>query len=160
MLAAGQHSNGQPFVLERGGCDGGALAGHIGAHTEDMQPLGLGDDGGVDVRVVGGRDRVPGAVEVSVAELPERQGDSRHALDGRGGTAGDDVHVGTVGNQQRQAALRHSAAPNDDDLLAGQAQADEVGVLAHPASLEVAAAATKRVIACGCAAGWVCRYDA
>ena len=160
VLAAGQHPDRQPFVLERGGCDGGALAGHVGAHAEDVQALGLGDDGGVDVRVVGGRDRIPGAVEVSVAKLPERQGDSRHALDGRGGAAGDDVHVGTVGDQQRQAALRDGTAADDDDLLAGQAQADEVGVLGHPASLEVAAAATKRVIACGCAAGWVCRYDA
>jgi hypothetical protein len=33
--------------------------------------------------------------------------------------------------------LRHRAATDDDDLLAGQAQADEVGVLTHPASLEV-----------------------
>ena len=73
MLAAGQHPDRQALVLERGGCDRGALAGHIGAHTEDLQALGLGDDGGVDVRVVGGRDRVPGAVEVSVAKLSERQ---------------------------------------------------------------------------------------
>ena len=78
-------------------------------------------------------------------------------LDRRGGAAGDDVHVGAVGDQQRQPPLRDGAAADDDDLLAGQAQADEVGVLGHPASLEVAAAATKRVIACGCAAGWVCR---
>ena len=62
-----------------------------------------------------------------------------------------------VGDQQRQAALRDRTAADDDDLLAGQTQADQVGVLAHPASLEVAAAATKRVIACGWAAGWVCR---
>ncbi len=67
------------------------------------------------------------------------------------------MHVGTVGHQQRQPALRHGATADDDDLPAGQAQADEVGVLAHPASLEVAAAATKRVMACGWAAGWVCR---
>ena len=81
-------------------------------------------------------------------------------LDGRGGAAGDDVHVGAVGDQQRQPALRDGTATDDDDLPAGQAQADEVGVLGHPASLEVAAAATKRVAARGCAAGWVCRYDA
>ena len=41
VLAAGQHPDGQPFVLERGGCDGGALAGHVGAHTEDVPALGL-----------------------------------------------------------------------------------------------------------------------
>ena len=151
----------RPFVLERRGGDRGALARHVGAHTEDVPALGLGDDGRVDVRVVGGRDRIPGTFEVAVAKLSERQGDSRAMrLDGRGGAAGDDVHVGAVGDQQRQPALRDGAATDDDDLPAGQAQADEVGVLGHPASLEVAAAATKRVTACGCAAGWVCRYDA
>ena len=41
--------------------------------------------------------------------------------------------------------------PTTTTFLPCQAQADEVGVLGHPASLEVAAAATKRVIACGCA---------
>jgi hypothetical protein len=46
------------------------------------------------------------------------------------------VHVGTIGDQQRQAALRDGTAADDDDLLAGEAQADEVGVLAHRASLE------------------------
>ena len=69
------------------------------------------------------------AFEVTRAELPERQGDSRDALDGRGGTAGDHVHVGPVRDQQRQAALRDGTATDDDDLPAGQAQADEVGVL-------------------------------
>ncbi len=80
-----------------------------------------------------------------------------HALDSRCGAGGDDMHVRAVGDQQRQAALRDGTPADDDDLLAGQTQADQVGVLGHPASLEVAAAATKRVIACGCAAGWVCR---
>ena len=37
-----------------------------------LAALGLGDDGRVDVRVVGGRDRVPGAVEVAVAEVAQR----------------------------------------------------------------------------------------
>ena len=76
MLAAGQHPDGQPFVLERGGGDGGALDGDVGADTEDLPALGLGDDRGVDVRVVGSRDRIPGAVEVSVAKLRDRQCDS------------------------------------------------------------------------------------
>ena len=133
------------------------------ARTQKMLPaLGLGDDGRVDVRVVGGRDRIPGAVEVPVAKVAQRQGDSASiALDGRGGAAGDHVHVGAVGDQQRQAALRDGAAADDDDLLAGQPQADEVGVLGHPREPRgCARAATKRVAACGCAAGWVCRYDA
>jgi hypothetical protein len=99
VLAACQHPDGQAFVLERGGRDGAALASNVGAHTEDVPPFGPCDDGGVDVRVVGGGDRIPGAVEVFVAELPERQGDSRHAFDGRGGAAGDDVHVRAVGDQ-------------------------------------------------------------
>ncbi len=124
VLAACQHPDRQAFVLERGGRDGGALAGHVGAHTEDVPALGTGDDGGVHVRIVGGRDRIPRAVEVFVAELPERQRDSRHAFDGRGRAAGDDVHVGAVGDQQRQAALRDCAPADDHDLLAGQAQAD------------------------------------
>ena len=80
-------------------------------------------------------------------------------LDRRGGGPGDDVHVGAVGDQQRQSALRDAAAADDDDFPAVQPQADEVGVLVtvsfaprvrgHPASLEAAAAATKRVTACG-----------
>ena len=63
----------KPVVLERGGRDRGAVAGDVGAHAEDLPALGLGDDGGVDVRVVGGGDRVPGAVEVAVAEVAQRQ---------------------------------------------------------------------------------------
>ena len=157
MFATGQHADGQALVFERRGRDRGALAGDVGAHTEDLPALGLGDDGGVDIGVVGGRNRIPCAVEIAVTELSECQRDSGHRLDGRGRAAGDDVHVRAVGDQQRQPALRDGAPTDDDDLLAGQAQADEVGVLGHPASLEVAAAATKRVIACGWAAGWVCR---
>jgi hypothetical protein len=56
---------------------------------------------GKKVVVVGGRDRIPGIVEVAVAELPERQRDSVHCFDGRRGTAGDDVYVSAVGDQQR-----------------------------------------------------------
>src|SRR5690606_36223211 len=133
----------------------------------------LGDHGGVDVRIVGGRDHIPGALEISVAEFPEFQGDSRllaaQRLHRGGGGAGDDVDVRTAGDQQRQPALGDTTAPDDNDLLAGQQQSGEVGVLAHSASLDVAAgiharpavpAATKRLTAWGWAAGWTCRYPA
>ena len=99
VVAAGQHTDRQTLVLEGRRRDGGALAGHVGAHAEDLAPLGFGDDRGVHRRIVGRRDRIPGAVEISVTKLPDFQGDSAHRLDRRGGTAGDDMHIRAVGHQ-------------------------------------------------------------
>ena len=130
----------------------------VGAHAEDPLALGLGDDGGVDVRIVGGGDR----------RTTRRRGHRRESrlsvnvIPLMASTAGvadldDDVDVRAGCDQKRETALRDGAAPDDHDLLAGQSKADQVRVLGHPASLEAAAAATKRLTACGRAAGWVCR---
>ena len=101
MLTAGQHADGQAFELERRRGDRGALTGRVGAHTEDVAPLGLGDNGGVDLGVVGGRDDIPGTLEVAVTKLSKSNVIPCHGLDRRGGGAGNDVHVGSVGDQQR-----------------------------------------------------------
>ena len=76
VLAAGQDPDGQPGVVERRRGHRGALDGDVGADAEDAAAVGLGDDRLVHLRVVGGRDRVPGAVEVTVAVVAQRQGDS------------------------------------------------------------------------------------
>ena len=101
VISAGKHTDGQALVLERRGRHRGTVARHVGAHTEDPVLLGLGDDGGVDGRIVGGRDRIPGTFQVAIPKLSEFQSDSVHRLDRRGDTAGNDVHVGTIGHQQR-----------------------------------------------------------
>jgi len=101
MLSPGQHPDRQPRVVERGGRDRGAFDGDVGAHAEDAAAVGLGHDGGVHPRVVSGGDRIPGAVEVTVAVFAHRQGDSAHRLDGRSGAAGDDVDVSATGDEQR-----------------------------------------------------------
>src|SRR6185312_4864467 len=140
--------------------DRGSVAGDVGAHAEDASRLCLGDDRGVDVGFVGRGDRVPRAVEVAGAILPEVQRDSLHGLDGGRRRAGDDVNLCAAGDEQGQPALRDAAAPDHDDLLAAQPQTGEVRVVGHPTSLEAAAWATKRATAAGDAAGCVCRYDA
>ena len=47
--------------------------------------------------------------------------------------------------------------PTTTTFLPASRRPTRYGVIGHPASLEVAAAATKRVTACGRPAGWVCR---
>lgn len=130
-------------MVERGGRHRGALARDVGAHTEDATPLGLVRDRGIDIRSVGGGNHVPGAFEVPVTEIAQFQRDPRVVLlqgfHGRRRGAGDDVDVGTVGDQQGQPALRNGSAADNDDLPARQAQADEVGIFGHPPSLVRAA---------------------
>ena len=65
-VAAAVHGHGDVVVAAHRGRDGGAGVGDVGAHAEHAQQLGLGGDLGVDLRVVGGRDRVPGVGEVAV----------------------------------------------------------------------------------------------
>ena len=75
VFAAGQHADRQPGVVERRRRDSGAFAGDVGADAEDPPAVGLVDDRGVDLGVVGGRDRVPGAVQITVAVVAQGQGD-------------------------------------------------------------------------------------
>ena len=139
MLSAGQHPDHQSLIVEGGRGDRGAVAAGIGADAENASALGLGHHRGVHLWVVGGGDGVPGAVEVAAAVVPQGQGDARplksKGFHRRGGRPGDDVDVGTVRDENRHPALRHRAATDHDDLLTGQAQADQVGVLAHLTSL-------------------------
>ena len=158
MFAACEHADRKALVFERRGRDRRTVAGDVGAHTEDPAPVRFGDDRLVDVRIVGCGDGIPRAVEVAVAEFAQLQRDAVHRLDGRCRGAGDDVHVGSVGEQERKSALCDGAPTDDDDPSAVQAQADEVGVLTHRASLDVAAAAaTKRDAASEWAAAWTWR---
>ena len=157
MVTAGQHPDRQSFVVERRGGDGGALAG-ASARTQKMwrrsasaTTAALTSGSSVAAITYQAPSRSPSRNSLSVNVIPPMASTAGVAL------RRDDMHVGAVGHQQRQPPLRDRAAADDDDLLAGQTQADEIGVLGHPASLEVAAAATKREIAWGCAAGWVCR---
>ena len=101
VLTACEYADGQALVLERCGGDSRAVAGDVGPHAEDATAIGLGDDGLVDVAIVGGGDRVPGSVEVAGAEVAQREGDSLEGFDSRGRRPGDDVDVGSIGEQQR-----------------------------------------------------------
>ena len=133
------------------------VASNVGADAEHPACFRIGDDRGVDFRVIGRCDRVPGAVQITLAIFPEFQRDSRsllaQCLDSRGCGPGDDMYVGTAGDQQRQPALSDAAAADHDDLLALQPKSGQVRVVAHRASLEPAAHATKRATAPGDAAG-------
>ena len=129
MLASGQHPHRQALVLERRRGDRGAFAAGVCADTEDLTTLGLVHDGGVDVRVVGGRDDIPGAFEVAFAKAPQRQRDSTHRLNRRRCGPGNDVDVRAGCYQKREAALRDGAAADDHDLPVGQSKADQIRVL-------------------------------
>ena len=157
MFAAGQHADRQALVLECRGRDRGAFAARVGAHAEDPAALGLVHDGGVDVRVVGGGDGVPGAVEIAVLK-----GLSVSVIPPIASTAGvadremtcTSAPVAISSGRRRWATV---PPPTTTTFLPARRRPTRYGVIGHPASLEVAAAATKRVVACGRPAGWVWR---
>src|SRR5262249_45531279 len=81
------------------------------------------------LRLVGAGDGVPGTVQISVrvaAQLHAQLTGGRHPLDGRGDLAGDDVHIGAVGQQQAEAPLRYGPAADHDDPAAGEAETGQV----------------------------------
>ena len=127
--ATGEHADGQPVVLAHRRGDRGAARGVVGADTEHARPLGRGGDGGVDLRVVGGREGVPGAVEVAVAvgaRGPAQLPGGGHALDRGGHVGSDDLDVRTRGQQRREAALGDGAAADDHHPATGEREPDQV----------------------------------
>ena len=128
--ATGKDPDGQPVVLADGGGDRGATWSVVGAHAEHAGPLGGRGDLRVDLRVVRGGERVPGAVEVAVAvgaRGPAQLLRRRHAFDGGRDGRGDHLDVRTRCEQGRDTPLGDGAAADDDDPTTGENQAGEVG---------------------------------
>ena len=67
MLTAGQHTYRQTGVIEGRRCNGGPLDGNVSTNAEDSATIGFIDHGRIHLCVVGGRNRVPGSLEVAVA---------------------------------------------------------------------------------------------
>src|SRR5699024_8825421 len=128
----GEHAHEQSLVLADGCGDGTAVLSRVGSHTEHPLPLRLGTDRGIDLGVVGARDRVPplGEVTVAVATLPPPDlsgvGERSHR---RGGLRCDQFDHGSRGDQPRQSALGDTATTDNDDASTGQVEAGKVMLL-------------------------------
>jgi hypothetical protein len=91
--------------------------------------LGRGGHPRVHLRVVGGGDDVPGALDVGLGEVAQHEGQlAGEALERRGHLGAHQRDRGARGEEGRHPPLGHVAAADDDHLAVGQHQAGEIGV--------------------------------
>jgi len=98
----------------------------VGPHAPDPLAFGIGGDGGVDGRVVGGRVGQPRTGQVAVAVAPPAD---RHRQPGQGRIhlRRDDVDLRARRQQGLGPAVRHPATADDDRPAAGEIEHERIG---------------------------------